>query len=372
MTDPRIEKLADNLINYSVSLKENENILIEIIGEEGIPLAKELFKKSYEKKANPFFNIIDTRLLRTMLEGLNEEQVKVYAKHDTEKMKDMDVYIGISSKSNSYELLGIDSEKMDLYNKYYISEVHIKERVKNTRWCILKYPNNATAQSNNMNLEQYEDFYFKVCNLDYSKMSSAMENLEKILNKTDKVRIKSKETDLTFSIKSIGAHKYIGNFNIPDGEVATSPVKNSINGYVTFNSEARQSGVVFKDIRLEFKGGKIVNALANETEKLNKILDTDEGSRYIGEFAFGLNPYIYKVTGDVLFDEKIRGSFHLAIGDSLEECDNGNRSAIHWDLVSIQTPEYGGGEIWIDDVLIRKDGVFVLEELKCLNPENLL
>ena len=160
--------------------------------------------------------------------------------------------------------------------------------------------------------------------------------------------------------------------NIPDGEVYTAPVKNSVNGFITYNTPSIQSGVTYENIRLEFVKGKIVNATANDTEKLNKVLDTDEGARYIGEFAIGVNPYITTPMKDTLFDEKIKGSFHFTPGNSYDDAFNSNHSAIHWDLVCIQTPEYGGGEIWFDDCLIRKDGFFVISELEGLNPQNLL
>ncbi len=372
MNDKRIEKLANNLLTYSVNIKKGDNILIEILGEDGIPLAKELIKRAEELGAKPYFNIINYELLRVMLQNAKEEQIKIYAKHDETRMKDMQAYIGIRATQNNSELNGISKEIMELYNKYYTVPVHFNERVKNTKWCILRYPNNSMAQMSKMNKDQFEEFFFNVCNLDYSKMSKAMNNLKDLMNKTDKVHILGEGTDLTFSIKGIPAEKYTGTFNIPDGEVASAPVKTSINGYITYNTETSYNGILFNDIKFEFKDGKIINATSNKTKELNEILDTDEGARYIGEFAIGLNPYIEKPIGDTLFDEKIKGSFHFTPGDALEESDNGNRSSIHWDIVNIQTPEYGGGEIYFDDVLIRKDGRFVLPELECLNPENLI
>ncbi len=372
MKDLRIEKLATNLLTYSVNIQKGENILIEVLGEDGMPLAKEIIKKTEELGAKPFFNIINYELLRVMLENATEEQIKIYAKHDQARMKDMQAYIGIRATPNNSELNGISKGIMELYNKYYTVPVHFEERVKNTKWCILRYPNNAMAQMSKMNKDQFEDFFFNVCNLNYSKMSKAMDTLKDLLNKTDKVHILGEGTDLTFSVKGIPAEKYTGTFNIPDGEVATAPVKESVNGYITYNTETNYNGILFNNIKFEFKDGKIIKATANKTKELNEILDTDEGARYIGEFALGLNPYIEKPIGDTLFDEKIKGSFHFTPGDSLEESDNGNRSSIHWDIVSIQTPEYGGGEIYFDDVLIRKDGRFVLSELECLNPENLI
>lgn len=372
MKDVRIEKLANNLLNYSVKLQKGENILIEMLGEDGIPLGIELIKQAEKMGANPQFNIIDYKVLREMLMNCSEQQIKLYSKHDTQRMQEMDVYIGIRSNSNTSELNGISKEKMELYNKFYMQPVHFQERVKNTRWCILRYPNASMAQMSNSNTEEFEDFYFKVCTLDYNKMSNAMDVLVDLMNKTDKVRIVGEETDLSFSIKGMQSEKYVGTFNIPDGEVATAPIRTSVNGYITYNTETRYNGILFNNIKFEFKDGKIINATSNKTKELNEILDTDEGARYIGEFALGVNPYIEKPIGDTLFDEKIRGSFHFTPGDILEESDNGNRSSIHWDIVNIQTPEFGGGEIYFDNVLIRKDGMFVLEELKCLNPENLI
>lgn len=372
MKDIRIEKLAHNLLTYSIDLKENDNILIEVLGEDGIPLAKELMRQTEQMKARPYFNIVNYELLRIMLENATEEQIKLYGKHDEARMKDMDVYIGIRATSNTSELSKIDSKIMNMYNKYYTVPVHFEERVKRTKWCILRYPNNSMAQMSKMTLEEFEDFYFNVCNLDYSKMSKAMDNLKDLMNKTDKVHIVGPGTDLTFSIKGIPAEKYMGTFNIPDGEVASAPVKESVNGFITYNTETTYNGYTFNNIRFEFENGKIVKATANNTEMINKILDTDDGARYIGEFAFGLNPYVERPIGDTLFDEKIKGSFHFTPGDALEESDNGNRSSIHWDIVNIQRKEYGGGEIYFDNILIRKDGIFVLPELQALNPENLI
>ena len=372
MKDLRIEKLVHNLLTYSINLQKNDKILIEMIGIDGIDFGKEFIKQSKKMGALPVFNIIDNIILKEMLTDLTEEQIKLYAKHDLEKMKDVDAYIGIRASSNTAELNSIPKEKMELYNKYYNLPVHFEERVKNTKWCILRYPNESMAQMSNMSTEEFEDFYFNVCTLDYEKMSNAMNDLVDLMNKTKNVHIKGNGTDLRFSIEGIPAEKYMGTFNIPDGEVATAPVKDSVNGYITYNTDTRYNGILFNNIRFEFENGKIIKATANKTKEINEILNTDEGSRYIGEFALGLNPYVERPIGDTLFDEKIKGSFHFTPGDSLEESDNGNRSSIHWDIVNIQRKEYGGGEIWFDDVLIRKDGIFVLEELKKLNPENLI
>ena len=372
MKDLRWEKLAKKLLTHSTNLQKGEKILIEMIGIEGIPLGKELIKQAKEIGALPTFNIIDDEINREMLKGLTEEQIKVYAKYDLERMQDMDAYIGIRATSNTATLNNLNKEEMELYNKYYTLPVHFKERVTNTKWCILRYPNNAMAQMSNMSLEEFEDFFFKVCLVDYDKMSKAMDNLVELMSNTKDVHILGEGTDLRFSLNGIKAEKYYGTFNIPDGEVASAPVRDSVNGYITYNTDTRYNGILFNNIRFEFKDGKIIKATSNKTKEINEILDTDEGARYIGEFALGLNPYVEKPIGDTLFDEKVKGSFHFTPGNALEESDNGNRSSIHWDIVNIQRPEYGGGEIWFDDVLIRKDGMFVLDNLKGLNPEKLI
>lgn len=370
MITEKLKKLATQVLTYSLKIKKDENLLIEIFGEDGVPLAKEIIKKANKLKVNTYFNIINYQLLKEFINSSNELQIKMYAKHDLSKMKDMDAYIGISSKKSENEFAGIPLEKMEMYNKYYMTPVHFEERIKK-KWCILRYPNNFFAEKNKMTLEKAEEFYFNVCNLNYEKMSKAMDILVDLMNRTDKVKIIGKETNLEFSIKGIKAEKYVGNFNLPDGEVASAPVKDSVNGYITYNTETKYNGHIFNNIKFEFQNGKIVKATANDTVALNEILDTDEGARYIGEFAFGLNPYITHVIGDTLFDEKVCGSFHFTPGAALEESNNGNKSSIHWDIVSIQTKEYGGGEIWFDNVLIRKDGKFILESLKCLNAEML-
>ncbi len=283
----------------------------------------------------------------------------------------MDAFIGVRGDDNSAELSDVPEDKLDMYSKLYSSPVHHDIRVPKTKWVVLRYPTPSMAQSAHQSLESFENFYFNVCNMDYKKMSDAMDKLVDLMNETDKVHIKGEGTDLTFSIKGIPAVKCDGICNIPDGEVYTAPVKDSINGTLSYNTPSEYNSFTFDNVCLKFKDGKIIEATANDNERINKIFDTDEGARYIGEFAIGVNPYITKPMNNILFDEKIMGSFHFTPGNCYEDANNKNKSAIHWDLVCIQTPEYGGGEIYFDDVLIRKDGLFVLEELKCLNPDNL-
>ena len=370
MLDNRITKLAKNLVNFSVGVKPGDKVLIEVSGID-TPLVTELIKAVYEAKGIPFVEIFDSKVQRALLMSMSEPHAEAMAKYASLRMDDMQCYIGVRGGANSYETSDVPNDKLDIYSRLYAHPVHHARRVANTRWVILRYPNESMAQLAGSSTEAFEDYYFDVCNLDYSKMEKAMDGLVELLNKTDKVRIKAKGTDLTFSIKGIGAVKCAGHCNIPDGEVYSAPVKSSVNGTIAFNCPSISQGTKFEDIVLTFKSGKIVKATANHQDKFVSILDTDDGSRYLGEFALGVNPFITKPIGDILFDEKIAGSIHLAVGSSYDDTDNGNKSAVHWDLVQIHSKEYGGGEIYFDGKLIRKDGVFLLAELLPLNPENL-
>ena len=369
--DPRLAKLANNLVNYSTALQAGEKVLIEVF-DNGLPLAKALLEEVYRVDAIPFISQKNSQLLRSLLREASAEQLRLIGEWESQRMKAMDAYIAVRASENSSELADVTSAQMQLYQHHWSKPVHLDIRVPNTKWCVLRYPSPSMAQLANMSTEAFEDFFFEVCNLDYAKMAKAMDPLIKLMERTDKVEITGPGTDLVFSIKGIPAIKCSGLRNIPDGEVYTAPVRNSVNGIITYNTPALYQGVTYENVCFEFSDGKIVRATANHTEKINQILDSDEGARYIGEFALGLNPHIKAAMKDTLFDEKISGSFHFTPGNAYEKAFNGNKSVIHWDLVNIQTPEHGGGEIWFDDVLIRKDGRFVPKELSGLNPENLL
>lgn len=369
--DPRITTLARSLIRYSTRLKPGEKLLIEMI-DNALPLTKALIDETYKADGVPFLTIKNNSLQRTLLRQATAEQLNRNGEWEAERMRGMDAYIGIRANENVSELADVPPEKMQLYQQHWSKPVHTDIRVPNTKWCVLRYPNAAMAQLANMSTEAFEDFYFKVCNLDYEKMARAMDPLVELMQRTDKVQITGPDTNLIFSIKDIPAVKCAGLRNIPDGEVYTAPVRHSVNGVISYNTPAVYQGVTYENIRLEFSGGKISKATANHNEQINKVLDTDDGARFIGEFALGVNPYIHQPMKDTLFDEKINGSFHFTPGNAYEKAFNGNRSAVHWDLVCIQRPEFGGGEIWFDDRLIRKDGRFVIPELEGLNPENLI
>jgi aminopeptidase len=370
MKDTRIEKLAKNLINYSVRLQKGEKVLIENFGLQR-ELVTALVKEAYAAGGYPFVSIKDHQVDRALLFGAQEEQYNMMAQFEANVMNQMDAYIGLRSGNNINELADVPDEKMKISGRTIGRKVHSEIRVPKTKWVVLRYPTSSMAQLAKMSTEGFEDFYFNVCNLDYGKMSDAMESLVELMNRTDKVHITGPGTDLTFSIKDIPAIKCAGQLNIPDGEVYTAPVRNSVNGFITYNTPSPYQGFTFENVKLTFKDGKIVEASANDSERINKIFDTDEGARYIGEFAIGVNPYILHPMQDILFDEKIDGSFHFTPGQCYDVAPNGNNSNIHWDMVNIQRPDYGGGEIYFDDVLIRKDGRFVLPELEVLNPENL-
>ncbi len=371
MQDERINKLAKNLINYSVNLKKGEKVLIEAKGIDYM-LVTALVREAYAVGAYPFVEMYDNRVSRELLLGETEELAKLRAKYDSFRMADMDAYIGVRGGENCNENSDVPAKNLQIDSEFYSHPVHHEIRVKKTKWCVLRYPNQGMAQQAGMSTDGFEDFYFNVCNLDYSKMDKAMDALKKRLDNADKVRIVAKNTDLTFSIKGIGSKKCSGHMNIPDGEIYTAPVKDSVNGVITYNAPSVEQGFKFENVSLEFKDGKIIKATANDNDKVNSIFDTDEGARYVGEFALGVNPYITKPMGDILFDEKISGSIHFTPGACYDDAYNGNVSAIHWDLVLIQTKEYGGGEIYFDGELIRKDGLFIPDDLKCLNPENLI
>jgi aminopeptidase len=310
-------------------------------------------------------------VLRELYRNATEEGMRQIGELEAARMSSVQAYLGIRGNHNIAELSDVPAEKMDLYEKHWWTPTHVKIRVPNTKWCVLRWPHPSMAQAANQPTDVFEDFYFDVCCLDYSKMDRAMDPLAELMNKTDEVRITGPETDLVFSIKGIGSEKCAGKLNIPDGEVFSCPVRDSVNGTLFYTAETIYRGTVFSNIKFTFKDGKIVEATSSDTDKLNAILDSDEGARFIGEFAIGVNPYITSPMKDPLFDEKIQGSFHFTPGQAYEQTDNGNRSQIHWDIVCIQTPEYGGGEIRFDGQLIRKDGRFVTPELEGLNPENL-
>ena len=365
MHDARIDDLARQLVRYSTSLKKGEKVLIDLHDvPDSIGLA--LIREVRAKGALPFVKLHQGRLTREMIKGAEDSQYEILAKHLLAEMKDMDAYIAIRGGNNIAENSDIPADRMRLAMKHM--RPVLDHRVKKTKWCVLRWPSASMAQQAGMSTEAFEKFYFDVCLLDYKALLPSMNALKKLMDKAESVHIKGPGTDLRFSIKGIKSIVCGGNYNIPDGEVFTAPVRNSVEGHISYNAPTIYQGIPFDSIRLEFSKGKIVKAEAGaRTRELNKILDTDDGARFIGEFALGFHPAIREPMRDILFDEKIAGSFHFTPGQAYDEADNGNRSQVHWDMVNIQRKDWGGGEIWFDGKLIRKDGVFLVKSLEKLN-----
>lgn len=364
MQDARFDKLAKLLVEYSTQLKRNENVLIE-----GFDVPDEmviaLIRAARRVGARPFVQLQHARVSREFALEAVDPQLTQLANHELARMKKMDAYIALRGSNNITELSDVPAAQMKLLAKKM--RPVIDQRVKKTKWVVLRWPTPSMAQLAGMSTEAFEDFFFDVCTLDYRKLQPGMRTLKALMEKTDRVEIKGPGTDLRFSIKGIAAIICGGDRNIPDGEVFSCPIKDSVQGHVTFNAPSIYQSIAFDNIRLEFRDGKIVKATSNQTDKLNKILDSDPGARYIGEFSLGFNPRVLEPMRDILFDEKIAGSFHFTPGQAYEEADNGNRSQVHWDMVSIQRPEYGGGEIYFDGQLIRRDGEFLPKSLQSLN-----
>src|SRR5690242_9644512 len=364
MHDERFGTLARLLVEYSVRLKRNETVLIEAFD---IPdeMTAALIRATRNAGGVPFAQVHHARVTRALALEASERQLNIMASHELARMKKMDAYIAMRGSHNITELADVPPVKMQLIGKKMRAVQD--QRVKRTKWVVLRWPTPSMAQLAGMSTEAFEDFFFDVCTLDYRKLQPGMKALKRLMEQTDRVQIKGPGTDLNFSIKGIPAVICGGDRNIPDGEVFSCPVKDSVDGHVTFNAPSIYQGTAFDGIRLEFKSGKIVAATSNEPQKLNKILDSDSGARYIGEFSLGFNPRVFHPMRDILFDEKIAGSFHFTPGQAYEEADNGNRSQVHWDMVNIQRSDYGGGEIYFDGKLIRKNGEFLPKQLRSLN-----
>ena len=366
MHDARFDKLAKLLVEYSTRLKRNENVLIEAFDvPDEMTIA--LIRAARKAGAVPFVQVQRGRIGRELALEASDRQLTLAARHELTRMKKMHSYIALRGSNNITELSDVPVAKMQLIAKKMRPVQDL--RVKKTKWVVLRWPTPSMAQLAGMSTQAFEDFYFQVCTLDYRKLQPGMKALKALMEKTDRVEIKGPGTDLRFSIKGIPAVICGGDRNIPDGEVFTAPVKNSVEGHITFNAPTIYQSIAFDGVRLDFRQGKIVEATSNQTEKLNKILDSDAGARYVGEFSLGFNPYVLEPMRDI-FDEKIAGSFHFTPGQAYEEADNTNRSQVHWDMVNIQRPSYGGGEIYFDGKLIRRDGEFLFKQLRSLNRSN--
>ena len=368
MNDPRYDQLAKLLTGFSVKLQKGEKVLIDAFD---VPdeMTVALVRAARACGAVPLVQVHHARITRELSREAQEEGYDVHSAVQLAQMKKMDAYVAFRGGDNMTEMSDVPPEKMKMVSKKM--KPVLDWRVKKTKWCVLRWPSPSMAQAAGMSTEAFEEFYFRVCTLDYRKMEPGMKALKAAMEATDLVEIKGPGTDLRFSIKGISAIPCGGTHNIPDGEVFTAPVRTSVQGVITYNAPTVYQGTAFDNVRLEFKDGKIVKATANNTERLNAIFDSDAGARYVGEFAIGFNPHVLQPMRDILFDEKINGSFHFTPGQCYEETENGNRSQVHWDLVNIQREEYGGGTIHFDGKLIRENGRFVPKALQALNPERL-
>ncbi len=365
MKDSRVAEMAKVLVDYSTRIKKGDRVLITATGFESAPLVKELYALCLQRGADYVeYSFSDPEIDRQFYNLASKKQLEVFPQHKLDFYKTLTAYIGIAAGENSMVNATSNQKSMVAYQK--LTRPLIDQRVKHTKWVITRFPTHGAAQEARMSLEEYEDYLFSACCVDWAAESRKMDKLQKLMDKTDRVRLKAPDTDLSFSIKGLRSIKCDGRYNIPDGEVFTAPVKDSVQGHLTYNCPTIYQGKEFNNIRLEFMDGKIVQATAGAmTDALNKILDTDAGARYIGEFSLGVNPNIRTPMRNILFDEKIFGSIHFTPGQAYDEANNNNCSAVHWDMVRLMHD----GEIWFDDRLIQKNGRFVLKELESLNPE---
>ncbi|HEX2164227.1 MAG TPA: aminopeptidase [Thermoanaerobaculia bacterium] len=370
MADPRHQALARLLVGYSCALRPGERVLVEAI-DVPAGLVALLVETVAAAGARPFVTLKSQPVWRSLLLAADADQMRRIGEAEAFRMRQMDAYIGLRGSANVSEWSDVPAEKIELYETLCWKPVHQEIRVPHTRWVVLRWPNPSMAQLARMSTAAFEDFYFRVCTLDYPRMSAAMRPLVARMEATDRVRLVAPGTDLAFSIRGIPAIACDGHVNIPDGEVFTAPVRDSVEGTILFNAPTVYQGVVHERVRLTFREGRIVDADSSRPDHLARVLDSDDGARYVGEFALGFHPLITRPMGDVLFDEKIAGSIHFTPGQAYAEADNGNVSRIHWDLVLRMDPEAGGGEVWFDDTLVRKDGRFVVPDLEGLNPEKL-
>ncbi len=366
MLDPRYVELSEIITNHSMNVGSGEKVLVEAFD---IPpeFTAALVRSIAKAGGLPVCLTKQNRVLRELYQNASEEQMRFWGEVERFQMEKVQCYVGIRGTHNSTEMSDVAPEKLDLFQKHLWHHVHAEVRVPRTKWVVLRWPTASMAQQAKMSTEAFENYYFNVCTVDYKAMAKAMTPLRQRMERTRRVHIKGPGTDLRFSIDGIPAVGCAGERNIPDGEMFTAPVRDSVDGTLFVNTASLYQGIVFENIKLTFKKGKIVEATANHTERLNRFLDTDDGARFIGEFSLAFNPRIREPMLDTLFDEKIAGSFHFTPGQAYTEADNGNRSQIHWDLVTIQRPEYGGGEVWFDNDMVRRDGLFLTEDLKGLN-----
>lgn len=359
-------QLAKKILSFSCELKEGQNVMLQLVGLNGIGLLRALAEKARDMNANPFIQIEDTEIRRLLVERGDKKFWRNQAEvEQLPLMKQMDAFVGVRASLNIYEQAEVSRKANKAYADEFLDPVHFKERVNNTNWVVLRYPSEAFAMNAKMPTQKFREFYYKACLLDYNELAEAMKPLEERLRETDKIRLKGEGTDIEFSVKGQNWIPCFGKRNIPDGELFSSPILSSVNGEITYAPSVYQ-GKPFEFVKLIVQDGVVIDFDSSNNEQLEEILDTDSGARQFGEFSFGLNPVIEEPMYDILFDEKIYGSNHLTLGNDYEIAPNGNESNIHWDLVCI------GADVYLDGEKIRNGRKFITDDLQGLNPENLL
>ena len=365
MSDPRIKKLADLLVNYSVNVQPNEwvGIFGHMIAE---PLVSEVLRAVLEAGGLPTVILDSDNIKEYSLKYASDEQISWIAPTTTSIYEDMDAFIVLRAFDNTRYMSGIDPKKQQLLaqSRQGLMKTYLTRAAEgDLKWTLTQYPCPAYAQDADMNLADYQDFIHSAT---YTDKDDPIKEWQRIHNEQQKVVdwlkgkkdvvVKSPNADLSLSVEGRTFINSDGKQNMPSGEVFTGPVEDSANGWVKFTYPAIEKGKEVTGIRLEFKDGKVVNATADKNEKfLLSELDTDEGSRYLGEFAIGTNYGIQKFTKSILYDEKIGGSFHLAVGTGFPETGSKNTSAIHWDMICDIRED---SEIKVDGEILYANGEF--------------
>ncbi len=368
MYNPIINKYADVLVNYSTKVTKGDLVIIYARGYEAQPLVKEIYKLCLINGANPIVRTSMDELAETFIKYASDEQLEYIDEMSKIEVEKADVMIFIGAPSNIKNMANADTDKVAKRSK--ASRPILAKRLERSacgdmRWVIADYPTNALAQEASMSLEEYSEFLINSCYLDLDNPTQKWIEIERkqkriadILNKTTKLRIKGDKTDITFSTEGRTWIPCSGNMNFPDGEIFTSPVENSANGTIYFDFPQNYHGSTSKEVYLTLKDGKVVEASAEVgNDFLQSMLNMDEGSRFVGEIAIGTNERIQNVTGNILFDEKIGSSIHMALGSSYPEAGGKNQSGLHWDMIKNMK---NNGEIYADDKLIYKDGKFII------------
>ncbi len=367
MADPRIEKLAQLIVNYSVAVRAGDKVAISST-TLAQPLLKEVYKEVLRAGGHPYVAAAVPELDEIFFKYASQKQLTHVPKPLELIMETYDVRISIIAESNTRSLANVDPSKMVLQQQARSGIMRTfmrRSAAGQLRWTVAPFPTNALAQDGDMGLLEYEDFVYQACMPDmtdpigyWKDFSRRQQAIVDWLKDKKVIHVKGPETDLSLSVEDRPFQNCDGHFNIPDGEIFTGPVEDSVEGHVYFSYPAIYGGREVDGVRLQFEKGKVVKATAVKNEEyLRKTIGTDEGASSVGEFAIGTNEGIQKFTREILFDEKIGGSFHMALGAGYPETGSRNESAIHWDMICDLR---SGGEITADGELLYKNGKFVL------------